>query len=676
MLRLLPLLLVSLIFSSPLLADGPQDNQVENVRQIPPPGTELTAEERGAIVEKLDRLQSEVSRLRLDKSLASAADLIDDVEVFAVAVSRALRNGEFYGEPDVKNAHLLLDAGLDRAAALATKQPNWILQKGLVIRGYRSQLDGTIQPYGLEIGRQYDFNTPGRCDIWFHGRGEKSLELQFIAQRMKAKSQYPLERGIVLHPFGRYSNAFKFAGEVDVLEALEHVKRHYNIDDDRISVRGFSMGGAACWQFAVHTPDLWFAANPGAGFSETPEFLKSFQGETLNPPWYEERLWNWYDCPGWCENLRHVPTIAYSGEIDKQKQAADVMEAALREKGISLLHLIGPETAHKIHPDSAAVIANRFESLERGGRETFPHRIVFTTYTLKYNRLGWITVNSLEEHWRQSRIEAAISSPHRRPAGVTITTSGITDFSVEMPPGSCPFDVQSALHVEVDGQAIDGIRPMSDRSLTARFLRTGDRWKVVPADHEPAGLVKRHNLQGPVDDALMQPFLYVRPTGKFINEKVGNWVTGEMTRAVEQWNRHMRGDVRIKDDKDVTDEDLRNFNLILWGCPQSNSLLAKVGGSLPLKWTSESVTIAGTSHAAAHHAPIVVYPNPLNPDRYVVLNSSFTFREYDYLNNARQTPKLPDWAVIDLNIPPNSRWPGKVIDADFFDERWQVRSRE
>jgi hypothetical protein len=75
---------------------------------------------------------------------------------------------------------------------------------------------------------------------------------------------------------------------------------------------------------------------------------------------------------------------------------------------------------------------------------------------------------------------------------------------------------------------------------------------------------------------------------------------------------------------------------------------------------------------ADHHVPLLIYPNPLNPIRYVVLNSGFTFREYDYLNNARQVPKLPDWAVIDLNTPPSSRWPGKVVDAGFFGESWQL----
>jgi len=58
--------------------------------------------------------------------------------------------------------------------------------------------------------------------------------------------------------------------------------------------------------------------------------------------------------------------------------------------------------------------------------------------------------------------------------------------------------------------------------------------------------------------------------------------------------------------------------------------------------------------------------NPLNPQRYVVLNSGFTFRELDYLNNARQTPKLPDWAVIDTATPVTATGPGKVAGAGFF----------
>ena len=55
------------------------------------------------------------------------------------------------------------------------------------------------------------------------------------------------------------------------------------------------------------------------------------------------------------------------------------------------------------------------------------------------------------------------------------------------------------------------------------------------------------------------------------------------------------------------------------------------------------------------------------------MNSGFRFREYDYLNNARQVSKLPDYAVIDVSTPANSRYPGKIVWAGFFDEQWKLQ---
>ena len=78
------------------------------------------------------------------------------------------------------------------------------------------------------------------------------------------------------------------------------------------------------------------------------------------------------------------------------------------------------------------------------------------------------------------------------------------------------------------------------------------------------------------------------------------------------------------------------------------------------------------SYDAAKHVPIYIFPNPLNPRRYVVLNSGFTFsRAIGSGTNSQQTPKLPDWAIVDTSAPPDERFPGKIVDAGFFDEQWK-----
>ena len=171
-------------------------------------------------------------------------------------------------------------------------------------------------------------------------------------------------------------------------------------------------------------------------------------------------------------------------------------------------------------------------------------------------------------------------------------------------------------------------------------------------------------------DYLTAP-IFVRPTGKPLNEKIGAWVESEWSRSIPQWRTVFRGDVRTVSDTAVTDEIQRDSNLILWGDPSSNAYLAKILERLPLTWTAEKVTIGHASYPGATHVPVLIFPNPLNPKRYIVLNSSFTFRQGANTTNALQTPNLPDWAIIDLNTPPSAKWPGLVVDAGFFDENWQ-----
>ena len=135
-----------------------------------------------------------------------------------------------------------------------------------------------------------------------------------------------------------------------------------------------------------------------------------------------------------------------------------------------------------------------------------------------------------------------------------------------------------------------------------------------------------------------------------------------------------RGDARTKPASEVTDEDIAAHHLVLWGDPSSQPLMQQVLKEMPVSWDSDTIVVGDERFAAKHHSLILIYPNPLNPERYVVFNSGFTYREYAYLNNARQTPKLPDWAVIDLREPPGTRFPGKVVAAGFFDEQWQVKA--
>ena len=92
-----------------------------------------------------------------------------------------------------------------------------------------------------------------------------------------------------------------------------------------------------------------------------------------------------------------------------------------------------------------------------------------------------------------------------------------------------------------------------------------------------------------------------------------------------------------------------------------------------MQWTSDSITLGTRKFPSATNAPVMIYPNPLNPKKYVVINSGITLREYAESNNSLQVAYLPDYAVVDLTTPPDARWPGKIAAAGFFGEKWQLQ---
>jgi len=243
--------------------------------------------------------------------------------------------------------------------------------------------------------------------------------------------------------------------------------------------------------------------------------------------------------------------------------------------------------------------------------------------------------------------------------------------------------------VVIDDQELKG--PAVKEGWTAHFVKASGKWapapnagnagpipnnasleqRVAAIEKYMAGPTKRHGLQGPIDDAFMDSFIFVRPTGKANNEKVNTWAVSELDRAIVEWRKVFRGDARVKDDKAITDADIADANLVLWGDPGSNAILAKILPQLPLRWSKDRLYMGTQDVSAVDHAPILIFPNPLNPKRYVVLNTGFTFRTGATTSNSLQTPKLPDWAVIDLNTPPSINWPGLVLDAGFYDEEWK-----
>ncbi|HEY1174119.1 MAG TPA: prolyl oligopeptidase family serine peptidase [Verrucomicrobiae bacterium] len=620
----------------------------------PPPGFTVPAEAKAEIMKGVAALDQEILGLKSSlKSQPKLLELLPDVQIYRNAAAYAVEDDIFYSTNQTKSALAMVKQGMDRAAQLKAGQAPWTTATGLVVRGFVSKLDGSVQPYGLVVPPSFKpGNPPMRLDFWLHGRGDTLNEISFIEGRQKSVGEFAPENTFVLHPYGRFMNAFKFAGEVDVFEGLAHAMKHYPIDAKRVSMRGFSMGGAGTWHLGVHHADQWAAINPGAGFVDVKNYQK-LEGEKLNAvPWYEQKLWAMYDPLAAPINLNNSTLVAYSGEEDGQKAAADLMEAALAKEGTKMTHLIGPKTGHKYEPETKKKVAALVDEAAAKG-VTVPKKVLLVTHTLKWNKMHWVTLNALEKHWEEARIEADASG-----SGVTVKTKNITAFSLN------PANAKG--NVTIDGQSVGAIG-------VGDFHKSDGKWKSGKTSSAP--LAKQPNLQGPIDDAFMSSFIMVKPTGQPLNAQAGKWAQAEMKEALFQWRRQFRGAAQVKDDAAISDDDIKNNNLILWGDSASNKVLAKIADKLPIKWTATGVKVGDKTYDATKNAPVLIYPNPLNPSKYVVINCGFTFPQYSSGTNSQQTPKLPDWAVVDMSVPSGDRIAGKgIVDAAFFGEQWELTS--
>jgi dienelactone hydrolase len=630
-------------------------------KTIPPPGIAVPAADRAELEAGLKTLQASIEKLK-------ANPLVVDIQIYSEAVRYALQYNEFFAAGDIPKAKELLKHGQERADQLAAGKAPWTTATGLVARGYVSKIDKSVQPYGLVIPASYSPTAPHRwrLDTWFHGRTETLSEVSFLADRERNIGQFNPRDTITLHLYGRYCNASKLAGEVDFFEAMAAVKKNYPIDENRILVRGFSMGGASVWHLGPHYAGLWAAVAPGAGFSESYEYLKLKDSPNAPTPW-EQTLFKVYDGAQYALNLFNTSIVAYNGADDPQKQAADFAEKEMAKEGLQLTRVIGPATGHAYHPQSKIEIDRMMDAIAERGRDPYPRKVRFTTFTLAYNEMKWVAIDGMAKHWDRARLDADIVSD----TAVDVRTANVTAFSFNFGSGGSPFDLIAKPTVTIDGQKVIVPSPMSDRSWTVHFRKTGTQWALVPTAAAP-GVHKVHGLQGPIDDAFLDSFVFVTPTGTPSAPGVAAWVESEQKRAIVEWRKQFRGEAQVMQDKDITEGEIAASNLALWGDPGSNAILAKIADKLPVKWTAAGLTFNGQTYNSSTHAPILVFPNPLNPKKYVVLNSGVTFRENAHRSNADQTPKLPDYAIVDTSTPPNSRWPGKIVTAGFFNEDWGI----
>jgi poly(3-hydroxybutyrate) depolymerase len=155
---------------------------------------------------------------------------------------------------------------------------------------FRSGIDGTEAPCAVCATDTTDEPKPLIVEV----SPGAMKDLPGCVSQVEDMARVAADHGlscVALRATGRGSGSvYQNYGEVDVLEAIEHVKAHYAIDDDRISVTGASMGGAATWYLISHYPDVFAAAAPYCGYCDYRLWEKP-GGSTFHMHEWEEASW-------------------------------------------------------------------------------------------------------------------------------------------------------------------------------------------------------------------------------------------------------------------------------------------------------------------------------------------------------------------------------------------------
>lgn len=636
-------------------------------------------QERKSIDFERRALEKRLSALRDDPAVKP--DHWADANVFIKGVVWAL---DFEPKLDAK-AHDLLRKGLRRArerveALEAGRQP-WVDKRGRVVRGFISAVDGSTQPYGVILPAGYDPAKPGRLDVVLHGSRKSDGMGELVFMEMYDDGDgvgkpAPKVDYIEVFPMGRLGeNAYRFEGETDVDEAIEAVCRNYRIDRTRVVLRGHSLGGVGTWHLGLKRPDRYAALGPTAGPADTIVFASSPRSHfiRLEPltPWQKSML-HLVDAIDYTANAGMVPVFSLMGELDEYYSSHLLIEEAFKKEGIPFQGMVDQGAGHSVTAKAFQEQLRRIEEPAARGIDLAPRHIRFVTWTLKFSRCHWIEVLGLEKHYQRAEIEARIADDG---SIIVNEPANVSRFAVRLPLG--PASAPQPATLSVGAVKIDLQAPTNEAPRTIVVERRNGRWAAQGELDLKSLAGKRPGLQGPIDDAFATRFLCVRGTGQAWNPAVAAWADASLKRFAWEWRRHYRGDLPIKDDTDVTQDDLSRSNLILFGDPGSNSWMREILPKLPLQWTRREIQVGQASYRGTDCGLQLISPNPLPgaEGRYVVFNSGHTYHDPELRLSYMVFPRLGDWAVMKVGETPSGTpiptVAETVLQSGFFDEEWK-----
>lgn len=470
---------------------------------------------------------------------------------------------------------------------------------GFVRLAWTDEVDGSTQFCRAYLPRDYDPAQVWPTVVNLHGLNPPNPPYEgFWGVDERYDATADRWNVIRLHPHGRANSQYVGIGERDVLRCLDEAARRLRVDPARVYLTGESMGGSGTWIIGSRHPERFAAIAPVFGGWD----YRVLPGSPFHNPAADRPMERWmaeiHSSFVAMEQLNNTPIFTLHGDEDR------AVPVDFTRYAVERLQRWGYDIRYREYPGWAHEDLGHFDAVTGWFLE---HRLAETPRTVRIRapRLDgaaawWVKVTSARHPMTLIEADAEFVEP-----GLLRLDTRNVAVAVLTPPVALAPRGQR-LRVVWNGRALEA----SSGPDGAFVLRT--------ADARPDVQTKRAGVEGGFSSLFASPFVIVVGTAS-ADPAMNAALAEKGEQLAGAWRAWQHQPPRLVRDTDLTDADTRNLSLVLVGGPSENAVSARMAAALPLKVTTDSITLDGRRFDTRDAVAEMVRPHPSNPERQLMV---------------------------------------------------------
>ncbi len=384
------------------------------------------------------------------------------------------------------------------------------------------------------------------------------------------------------------------SADVELVEAMDAICSEFSVDRDRVFLTGYSDGGFTSLWLASRNPHLVAGIVPYCA--------------------------NWQYMNTGDLGLFNVPTLVADGWTDGGYNTKQFVRwHLLRNMGLDITGLWSHHGHNYTGYEDPTEFKMYMDWAKTKRRNLWPKRVRYATWGLSWPRAYWFSIERMIEPYTPAQFDASVKGNR-----IEVKTWNVGGYKLAL--SDKLVDPSQDVTVITNGAT----------SYSGSFIKQ----IVVDLSEPPPGkFVKNASMPG---DIIAQIERSSYGTDEFLKIADRRWTYVEPTAADPTTLKRLASWLPggAKSDSDVTDADIAERNLFLFGGPDINKFTKRIAADLPVKFAKGSFTIGSKVYDQPTHCVRLLHPNPLNPKKYIILyafNDAETFVKNKHFSIGKET---------------------------------------